>query len=83
MRENGQIHLIYEDDGIGISSENKPRLFSEGFSTNQGTGLGLSMLRKIMQVYGWTITEVGEPGKGARFVIGIPESLAKVSKIKN
>ena len=70
--QESQTKLFYEDDGVGIPEDNKHKLFTEGFSTNNGTGLGLSMLRKILQVYGWTITEEGEPGKGAKFVISIP-----------
>ena len=66
--------IIYEDDGVGISEENKPKLFTEGFSTGGSTGFGLFLIKKMMDVYGWTITEEGEPGKGVRFVITIPKN---------
>ena len=36
------------------------------------TGFGLFFIRKMMDVYGWTITEKGESGKGAKFDIKIP-----------
>ena len=65
--------LIYEDDGVGIASENKPKLFTEGFSTGGSTGFGLFLIRKMMEVYGWKITENGEPGKGAKFTITISD----------
>ena len=68
-----KLELIYEDDGVGISAENKSRLFSEGFSTGSTTGFGLFLISRMMDVYGWQIQEVGEPGKGAKFLITIPQ----------
>jgi len=57
---------------VGISEANKPKLFEVGFTTGKGSGLGLSLVKKMIEVYGWTIAEVGEPGKGAKFTIIIP-----------
>jgi PAS domain S-box-containing protein len=68
-----ELQLIYEDDGIGISTENKSKLFIEGFSTGGSTGFGLFLSKKMIDVYGWVIQETGKPDKGARFVITIPE----------
>jgi signal transduction histidine kinase len=48
------------------------KLFSEGFSTGGSTGFGLFLTKKMIDVYGWNITEEGEPGKGVKFVITIP-----------
>ena len=73
------LKLIYEDDGVGISQENKLKLFSEGFSTGGSTGFGLFLVKKMIDVYGWTITEEGEHGKGAKFTITIPK-LSKSGK---
>ena len=70
--ESDKLRLIYEDDGVGISAENKLKLFKEGFSTGGSTGFGLFFIKKMMDVYGWTITEEGEPRKGAKFMITIP-----------
>jgi signal transduction histidine kinase len=72
------IRLIYEDDGVGVSSENKPRLFKEGFSTGGSKGYGLFLIKKMVDGYGWTITEVGQPGKGAKFVICIPSNAVTI-----
>jgi signal transduction histidine kinase len=57
----------------GISTENKPKLFHEDFSTDGGTGYGLFLIGRMMNVYGWTVSEEGEPGKGTKFVITIPK----------
>ncbi len=72
QEESGGLRLIYEDNGVGVSSENKQKLFTEGFSTGGSTGFGLFFIKKMMDVYGWTITEEGEPLKGAKFVIHLP-----------
>ncbi len=67
-----ELQLVYEDDGVGISAEDKSQLFKEGFSTGGSTGYGLFLSRKMIEVYGWQIKETVEPGKGAKFVISIP-----------
>ncbi|MCX6688670.1 MAG: ATP-binding protein, partial [Methanoregula sp.] len=60
-----------EDDGVGITAEDKKKLFTRGFGKN--TGLGLFLSREILAITGITITETGEPGKGARFEITVPK----------
>jgi two-component system, chemotaxis family, CheB/CheR fusion protein len=67
------IKLIYEDNGVGISVEDKKRLFEKGFG--KGTGYGLFLIKRACEIYGWTISEEGEPGKGVRLVIKIPKKL--------
>jgi len=66
------LRLIYEDNGVGVSAENKQLLFKEGFSTGGSTGYGLFLIKKMMEVYGWAIEENGEPGKGVKFTMTIP-----------
>jgi signal transduction histidine kinase len=50
--------------------EMKERLFTRGFGNNHGLGLFLS--RDILSITGIGITEVGEPGQGAKFRMTIP-----------
>jgi signal transduction histidine kinase len=73
------VKLFYEDNGVGVPEANKAKLFDKGFTTGKGSGLGLYLIKKMMDVYGWTITEEGEPGKGAKFTITIP----KINQNKN
>ena len=63
--------LRVEDDGIGIPSEDKEAIFARGFGGNYG--LGLHITRELLRIYGMTIREVGEPGKGAVFEIVVPK----------
>jgi signal transduction histidine kinase len=69
-----KLKLIYEDDGVGISKDAKHKLFNEGYTTGKGSGYGLYLVRRMMDVYGWTIDETGVPGKGAQFTIDIPKA---------
>jgi PAS domain S-box-containing protein len=62
--------LVCEDDGVGISREDKKRLFERGFGKN--TGMGLFLSREILSITGITIQECGHPGTGARFEITVP-----------
>ena len=69
-----QLELVYEDDGTGIPDNMRSNLFKEGFTSGKGTGYGLFMIKRICEVYGWTIRETGKQGKGAQFTITIPKT---------
>jgi PAS domain S-box-containing protein len=69
--DDKNLHLIYEDNGIGISFDDKAHIFERGYGKN--TGLGLFLAKEILSITGLEITETGEPGKGARFDITIPK----------
>jgi PAS domain S-box-containing protein len=73
-KEGGHLNVIYEDDGVGISAAAKPKLFDEGYTTGKGSGYGLYLVKKMMEIHSWNITEKGEPGKGAKFIISIPRT---------
>ncbi len=62
--------ITCEDDGVGISTEDKACLFRQGFGKH--TGFGLFLSREILNVSGITIIENGVPGAGARFEITVP-----------
>jgi signal transduction histidine kinase len=64
------LEIFYEDDGVGVQISDKKKIFMEGYG--EGTGYGLYLIRKMCDVYGWTINETGEPGKGVQFSITIP-----------
>ncbi|WP_321506143.1 HAMP domain-containing sensor histidine kinase [uncultured Methanoregula sp.] len=67
----GGTQLIFEDDGEGIPAGDKTKIFERGFG--KGTGWGLFLAREILEFCGMSIRESGEPGKGARLVITLPE----------
>lgn len=69
--DNGNLAVVLEDDGYGVSAEDKKQLFTKGFGKH--TGLGLFLSREFLSITGITISENGEPGKGARFEIVVPK----------
>ena len=64
------LKLIYEDDGIGIPKAEKDKIFKEGYGKARGHGLYL--IKKMCEVYDWTIQETGKQGTGAQFTMSIP-----------
>jgi len=62
--------ITWEDDGVGIPPDEKERIFERGYG--EGSGLGLFFTREILAITGMTIHEDGILGKGARFVITVP-----------
>ncbi|ABD42339.1 multi-sensor signal transduction histidine kinase [Methanospirillum hungatei JF-1] len=63
--------IIYEDDGAGVSVEAKARIFEPSYSKIHG--FGLFLIREILLLTGIEITEEGEKGKGAKFVLHVPQ----------
>ncbi len=64
-----------EDTGIGISREHLERLFDPFFTTKEkGAGLGLSIVKKIIEENGGKISVVSEEGKGTTFTVWLPVS---------
>jgi signal transduction histidine kinase len=61
------------DTGIGISEENRKKLFSPFFTTKKnGTGLGLAITYRIIENHRGRIDVVSEPGRGTTFTVRIP-----------
>lgn len=58
------------DDGPGISPAERERVFESGYSSSgEGTGLGLVIVRQIIEGHGWTIRVTESQAGGARFEI--------------
>ena len=69
LKESNDTILVYEDNGVGVPEDKKDRIF-EGYTTG-GSGLGLKLVKRMIEAYGWSIKESGTP-QGARFEITIP-----------
>lgn len=62
-----------EDTGPGVTEDQKQKIFQPFYSGRvKGMGLGLSIVKGIADAHGGTVFEAGEPGKGAKFVILLP-----------
>jgi signal transduction histidine kinase len=74
---NGRIHREIEirvtDEGVGISPENRERIFDPFFSTKpKGTGLGLALTHKIICAHTGSIEVSSVPGQGSCFTVFLP-----------
>ncbi len=72
---NGNVRLSLADTGHGIPTEHLPRIFDPFFTTKEtgkGTGLGLTVVKGIIEEHGGTITVKSEPGRGTTFTIILP-----------
>ena len=73
LQSNGELIILYEDDGGGVSPEEKTQIFKKGFGKN--TGMGLFLISEILSITGISISETGEHGKGVRFEIRVPAGM--------
>jgi signal transduction histidine kinase len=68
-----QIEISVSDTGAGISADQMERIFRPFYTTKRGgTGLGLSLCRRIISQHGGTLTAESEIHQGSRFIIRLP-----------
>src|SRR5215471_9201947 len=71
--EDDAVAIVVSDEGRGIAPEHLPNLFRPFFTTKgHGTGLGLSLARRMVESHGGTITVESKLGEGARFTVLLP-----------
>ena len=77
--EESQVTLVVSDSGIGITPEAMPHIFEEFYRAanvkvmgTEGTGLGLSLVKRIVELYQGQIQVESEPDKGTTFTISLP-----------
>ena len=77
-REEGELRLEVKDDGIGIPPEQQEKVWQRFYqvdpsrSAGNGAGLGLSMVRKIAQAHGGSMSLESIPGLGSTFTLHLP-----------
>ena len=75
----GSVKIVVEDKGIGISVNDLKQIFEPFYRSKDvvdaqihGNGLGLSLVKDIVQAHGGKVSAVSELGKGSKFTIDIP-----------
>jgi signal transduction histidine kinase len=72
-REGSHAKITVRDNGKGISMENKNRIFEPKFTTkSSGMGLGLGIIKNIVENYHGTITFNSVPNRGTTFIVTLP-----------
>jgi signal transduction histidine kinase len=73
-----QVEVRFEDTGVGIPPENLEKIFDLYFTTkDHGTGIGLSMVYRIVQLHDGEIEVRSTPGRGTTFRILLPRALER------
>jgi signal transduction histidine kinase len=77
---DGAVEISVNDTGIGIAPEDQPKIFeefrqvgSDNAKKVEGTGLGLTLAKKFVELHGGTIWVTSEVGKGSTFTFTLPE----------
>lgn len=77
-KKNGRLKIQVVDHGIGIPEEEQQQLFSRFFrasnaTTIQGTGLGLTIVKRYIDLMNGTISFISKESEGTTFVVDIPQ----------
>jgi signal transduction histidine kinase/HAMP domain-containing protein len=73
-----QVEVRFEDTGVGIPPENLQKIFDLYFTTkHHGTGIGLSMVYRIVQLHDGEIEVRSTPGRGTTFRVLLPRALER------
>lgn len=78
-REDGMVAFAVEDEGVGIPKDQLPRVFERFESRSQGSkhrgaGLGMSIVKSLVEAHGGDMALVSEPGRGTRVTARFPEN---------
>ena len=79
---DGEVRVAIADTGPGIAAEDHERIFEEfqqtdvGVVHREGTGLGLALSRRLVELHGGRIWVESELGQGSRFVFSLPQGKA-------
>jgi signal transduction histidine kinase len=78
IRVNGDVRVSVADTGPGVDPEDHERIFEEfrqteaGLEQREGTGLGLALSKRLVELHGGRIWIESEPGQGSTFVFTLP-----------
>lgn len=88
--EDEHIRISVRDNGIGIPQEKIDKIFERFYiidsslrRKNEGTGIGLSLVKKLVDLMGGKITVRSEEGKGSEFILVLPKTIGENNIVGN
>ena len=82
-RQDGKMVVVVSDTGVGISDEKMAYVFDRFWQAdtssqrkNQGVGIGLALVKELVEIQGGTVEVSSELGRGTRFTVSLPYSQA-------
>jgi signal transduction histidine kinase len=87
-RVDGEVHIRVEDTGVGILPDEIPRIWDRLFRgdrsrSEKGLGLGLSLVKAIVEAHGGSVAAVSTPGKGTSFTLQFPSPDAPLDNLSS
>jgi len=80
--QDGQLQFSVSDTGVGLPTEKKEQIFSAFFTTKpQGSGMGLSISRSIVESHGGRLWATANDGRGATFHFTVPIQMTESSPL--
>jgi signal transduction histidine kinase len=86
-RRAGVVEIVIDDEGAGIAPEALTRIFEPYYRTGDATraapglGLGLAVVKALVEAQGGTIAVASAPGRGTRVTVALPPARADVSEL--
>jgi signal transduction histidine kinase/CheY-like chemotaxis protein len=81
-----QVELTVQDTGVGIAEADLPRIFERfhrvesAQGRDEGTGIGLSLVRELVQLHGGTVSAQSTLGQGSTFTVSLPARAVRFPK---
>lgn len=80
--EGDEAEMSVTDTGYGIAEDQQEKIFERYYQVRgehlaQGTGIGLALVKSLVQLAGWQIRVESEPGKGSKFTVTLPVTRAE------
>ncbi len=79
-KKDDEIFILFKDNGKGIRPDDAEKIFERFYRTDEsrgsatgGSGIGLSIVKKVVKAHGGAVYAKGEPGKGLEITIVLPE----------
>lgn len=71
------VQIVVSDDGIGMNADERARIFDQFYQSDtslakEGSGLGLTIVKRIVDMHHGGIEVKSEPGEGTRFIVSLP-----------